>query len=157
MTIIQETKFSFTEKLKLRDFNKLYLIILHHRAGDGDVDSIHAIHKRRGFAGIGYHFYIRKDGTIYRGRPVEFIGAHCSGNNSSSIGICLEGDFRKEQPTEEQLLNLSELIHDLKMEYPQIKRVLNHRDFCKTICPAIDLKTMVKGVKKDGYFRANYK
>ena len=150
---IQDTNFSFTEKLKRRDFNKLCLIILHHRAGDGDVESIHQAHKRRGFAGIGYHFYIRKDGTVFKGRPVEFIGAHCNGNNSSSIGICLEGNFTKEKPTDEQLAMLTELVHDLKKEYPQIKRVLNHRDLSKTLCPAVDLKILIEGVDKNGNFK----
>lgn len=155
MNFIEKT-FVFTEPLKLRDFNKLMFIILHHRAGDGDVESIHEMHKKRKWAGIGYHFYIRKNGDVFRGRPEKFIGAHCSGNNSTSIGICLEGNFTKEEPTPEQLESLSELVRELKNKYPQIKRVLNHNDFMKTTCPAIDLKTLVKGVKKDGYFRKDY-
>ena len=35
-------------------------IILHHRAGEGDVESIHSTHLANGWAGIGYHFYVRK-------------------------------------------------------------------------------------------------
>ena len=153
---IIDTKLEFKDEMKLRDTNKIYLIILHHRAGHGDVQSIHDLHLKRKYAGIGYHFYIRQDGIVYKGRPVKYIGAHCKDNNSLSIGICLEGDFRVEQPTPEQLDSLSALVRQLKMEYPRIKRVLNHKDFMATACPVIDLKTLVKGINKDGSFRKNY-
>lgn len=158
MSIVIETNFEFNKPLERRDASKIKLIILHHRAGDGDVESIHEAHKRRGWAGIGYHFYIRKDGSVYRGRPTDFIGAHCGGCNTSTIGICLEGNFvDKDVPSEEQLDSLSAVIHEIKKEYPGIYRVLNHRDLCKTLCPGVDLKAMIKGVKKDGYFRKDYK
>lgn len=48
-------------------------------------------HKARGFSSIGYHFYIRRDGTIYECRPINKIGAHVFGYNSNSIGLCYEG------------------------------------------------------------------
>ena len=48
-------------------------------------------HRRRGFDGAGYHFYIRKNGKIVTTRPVERIGAHAKGFNAHSIGICYEG------------------------------------------------------------------
>ena len=48
-------------------------------------------HRRRGFNGVGYHFYIRKNGDIKSTRPLERIGAHARGFNSESIGICYEG------------------------------------------------------------------
>ena len=70
--------------------NKVLLVVLHHRAGNGTVESIHAQHLKNGWAGIGYHFYIRKDGTVYEGRPIAYVGSHCKGNNSCSIGVCLE-------------------------------------------------------------------
>ena len=46
-------------------------IILHHRAGNGDVQSIHQTHLANGWSGIGYHFYVRKDGSVYLGRPID--------------------------------------------------------------------------------------
>ena len=45
------------------------------------------------WAGIGYHYYITKDGTIWASRPDCTVGAHASGGNSDSIGICFEGDY----------------------------------------------------------------
>ena len=49
--------------------NKTNVLIIHHRGGNGDLESIHQQHLRQGWAGIGYHYYIRKDGQIYGGRP----------------------------------------------------------------------------------------
>ena len=48
-------------------------------------------HRCRGFRGIGYHYYIRKDGTVINTRALELVGAHAKGHNSHSIGICYEG------------------------------------------------------------------
>ena len=109
-------------------------IILHHRAGNGDADSIHAGHLSQGWTGIGYHFYVRKDGSVYRGRPIEIIGAHCTGKNSCSIGICFEGNFENETMTAAQLKAGKELVSYLKGLYPsaEIKR---HKDFQSTACP----------------------
>lgn len=52
------------------------------------VKDIDRWHKQRGFKMVGYHFVIRLDGTIEQGRPLEMIGAHCTGHNAHSIGIC---------------------------------------------------------------------
>ncbi|MBP9551198.1 MAG: N-acetylmuramoyl-L-alanine amidase, partial [Veillonella sp.] len=51
---------------------------------------------KNGWAGIGYHFVIRKDGTIERGRPLSVVGAHAQGNNLHTIGICMARNFEKE-------------------------------------------------------------
>lgn len=44
------------------------------------VEELEKIHRRRGFRGIGYHYYIRRDGTVTNTRPLEVVGAHCKGN-----------------------------------------------------------------------------
>ncbi|MCM1324192.1 MAG: peptidoglycan recognition protein family protein [Acetobacter sp.] len=146
MTSIQKPQLKFDIKqMKTRPLNKIFLIILHHSCGTGSVEDIHKLHRERnGWAGIGYHYYIRTDGTIYAGRPIEYIGAHCPSNNQYSIGICLEGDFRKTNPTEEQIQSGKELINWLKKDYPSIKRVLNHNDLYATLCPVVNLKGILK-------------
>lgn len=48
-------------------------------------------HKARGWRTIGYHYVVRRDGTVENGRPIEQIGAHCVNHNRYSIGICYEG------------------------------------------------------------------
>lgn len=133
-------------QLKVRPLNKIYLIILHHTAGKGmTVQEINKMHKTKNkWAGIGYHFYVRQDGSVFKGRDVKYIGAHCAGNNGSSIGIALEGDFRKEKPTTEQLESTKQLVQKLMSENRAIKKVLNHNDLYKTLCPVVNLKEMVK-------------
>lgn len=53
----------------------------------------------KGWRDIGYHFYIRKNGLIEKGRELAEVGAHCQGQNRDSVGVCLGGDknFTQEQ------------------------------------------------------------
>ena len=112
-------------------------IILHHRAGNGDVQSIHQQHMKQGWWGIGYHYYIRRDGSIWRGRPEQWVGSHAGSSNDynkHSIGICFEGNFEQEEMTDAQVAAGRELIADIKKRY-KIKEILGHRDVAKTCCP----------------------
>ena len=74
---------------------KIDLIVIHCSATRVDrtltAFDLETLHRRRGFNGTGYHYYIRKDGTTLLTRPIERIGAHVKGFNASSIGICYEG------------------------------------------------------------------
>lgn len=144
--ITRKHKLNFKyDVMKERRLNQIVLIILHHTASaSATVESIHNDHLKRGWAGIGYHYLIQPDGTIDEGRPIKYTGSHCAGNNTSSIGIALVGDFRKTKPTEEQIDSLNLLVAELKDQVHTIKRVLNHNDLYKTLCPVINLKAMVE-------------
>lgn len=109
-------------------------IILHHAAMNGTVDDIHRVHKNKGWSGIGYHFYVRKDGKIYRGRPEWAIGAHASGSNYNSIGICAEGNFETDKMPEAQKNALKWLVNYINQKYG-ISTVQRHRDVGSTACP----------------------
>ena len=71
------------------------LIVVHCSATRADhaltTENLESEHRRRGFHGIGYHYYIRRDGTVVPTRPLGQIGAHAKGHNAHSIGICYEG------------------------------------------------------------------
>lgn len=71
------------------------LIVVHCSATRADraltTEELETIHRRRGFRGIGYHYYIRRDGTVVNTRPPELIGAYVKGHNAHSIGLCYEG------------------------------------------------------------------
>lgn len=131
MNII-ETNFKFKQKLSNR--SQTNYIILHHRAGNGDTMSIHNLHLNRGFSGIGYHYYIRKDGSIYTGRPIGTVGAHCSNYNSKSVGVCFEGNFDNEKMCEVQKKAGIELVKYLKGIYKSAV-VIRHKDKAATACP----------------------
>lgn len=112
-------------------------IILHHaEASNCTVQDIHRWHLNNGWAGIGYHFFVRKDGTIYRGRPENKLGAHTSNHNTGSLGICFEGSYNKETMPSEQLRAGQELITYLLDKYNLLKaNVYKHKDFNSTDCP----------------------
>lgn len=115
---------------------KIDLIVIHCSATREDrcftEFDLDVCHRRRGFNGPGYHFYIRKDGRIVSTRPVEKIGAHAKGHNATSIGICYEGglDARgrpKDTRTEWQVHSMRVLVKTLLKQYPG-SRVCGHRD-----------------------------
>lgn len=131
MNII-ETNLKFSS-LSVR--SKTKRIIIHNAdAKKCSAQDIHRWHKERGWSGMGYHFLVRKDGTIERGRPENTIGAHASGHNSDSIGICFEGAFMKERMGQTQINAGRELISYLKGKYG-IATVQRHKDVNPTNCP----------------------
>ena len=145
MKIIEKT-YKWSGSLTKRAANKF--IVLHHRAGNGDADSIHRLHINEGYSGIGYHFYIRKDGNIYRGRPIDTMGAHCLGSNSNSIGICFEGNYESGVMPDAQIKAGQELVSYLKSLYSSAE-VKRHSDLYKTACPGkkFPFDNIVKGEK----------
>lgn len=111
-------------------------IILHHAdAKICGAQLIHQWHKQNGWSGIGYHFVVRKDGVIERGRPEGAIGAHAQGSNSDSIGVCFEGDYdaEKEMPRKQRAAGMS-LVAYLKDKY-KIAKIQRHSDVLATACP----------------------
>lgn len=114
-------------------------IVLHHAAvktaSAMDVHNAHLQNDNGTWIGIGYNFYIRKDGIIYEGRPENAIGAHAYGWNSRSIGICFEGNFEEESMGDAQIKAGQALIAYLKEKYPTIQTIKGHKDFDKTLCP----------------------
>lgn len=122
-------------------------------------------HRQRGFDGIGYHFYIRKNGDIRTTRPVAKIGAHAGGHNLKSIGICYEGGLdcygrSKNTMTEWQKHSLYVLIQTLLKDYPE-SRVCGHRDLSPDLngngeiepeewikeCPCFDVMLFINNYK----------
>ena len=103
-------------------------------------------HRARGWLGIGYHFYITQDATVYQTRGIEDIGAHCQGYNLSSLGIAYEGgwDSVAAQPydslTAAQEGSLRELLTALHKRFPNAE-IVGHRDMpgVHKACPCFDV------------------
>ena len=78
-----------------QNYREVTLLVVHCSATRCDrhfsVEALRRSHLARGFADIGYHFYITRDGEVHICRPVHQIGAHATGWNDKSIGICYEG------------------------------------------------------------------
>lgn len=116
--------------------NNPSLIVLHHaEASTCSVYDVHSWHKDgNGWAGIGYHYFVRKDGSIWKGRPDNAQGAHCPGKNATSIGVCAEGAYNKETMPTAQKNAIKELCSYLKSKYG-ITQIGGHREYYSTDCP----------------------
>lgn len=110
------------------------------------VDDIRRWHRERGFNDCGYHLVVRLEGAIEIGRPIENVGAHCYGHNSSSIGIAYVGGLDehgkpKDTRTAAQKVSLSFLVGLLKTAYPESK-VYGHNAFSNKACPCFDVSEL---------------
>lgn len=147
-----------TNFIQIKKRQETNYIVVHCSAtlnrADYDWKTIDRMHREKGWIMCGYHFVIKKDGTIQNGRDVDTVGAHVSGHNNDSVGICLIGGIDKngksvDNFTEEQKASLRELIDYLRYEYPKAN-VLGHRDFPSVAkdCPCFDVKSWYgKGAK----------
>ncbi len=134
-------------------------VVVHH-AGmredeDLDVPAIHDIHLGNGWAGIGYHFVVHKDGFIEQGRPLYYVGAHAYQHNKYTVGICMTGNFDIGIPPQEQAVAVQQLVAALCKKYsikPSAKTIVGHRDFNDTSCPGSNfypvMPELVKNVRK---------
>lgn len=138
----------------LNERQSTHMIVVHHTGNPADDDlsaaEIHASHLAQGWSGIGYHYVIRKDGTVERGRPKWAVGAHAYGRNRDTIGIHVCGNFEVAEPTQAQLQSLSQLIAELCKCYGLIASadvVVGHRDLMNTACPGRNLYDKLQEVR----------
>lgn len=137
----------------LSNLGQVKRIILHHaEAKHCTIYDIHQWHLANGWSGCGYHFLVRKDGTIYRGRPEDKLGAHTANHNTGSLGICFEGAYNTETMSETQIKTGQELIVYLLDKYKLLKtNVYKHKDFNSTDCPGNNFpyETLRSGTKNE--------
>ncbi len=124
-------------------------IIVHcsdtYPAQDIGVDEIRRWHMDKGWRDVGYHFVIRRDGTVENGRDLDDIGAHARGVNRASVGICLVGGKSRLRGadsnfTRAQFKALERLLDSMHRQYPGAT-VLGHRDLpgVAKACPCFDV------------------
>ena len=126
---------------------KITEIIVHCSATpegkDFTVADITRWHKARKFVTIGYHYVIYRNGEVHNGRPERQVGAHCTGHNSYSIGVCYiggvakDGKTPKDTRTSAQKIALERLLKHLKERFPNAT-IRGHRDFAAKACPSFD-------------------
>jgi len=123
-----------------------YLII--HHTGGTDLNPladtshhtakmVEDYHISKGWEGIGYHYFIEKDGTIWRGRPEHYHGAHTTeqNKNKESLGLCMAGNFDLTLPTDAQIKSLTELLNETMKRYAIPKEKIEpHRKFAVKSC-----------------------
>ena len=102
-------------------------------------------HRQRGWLKIGYHYVIKRDGTLEEGRDRDVIGAHAKGHNSKSLGICLVGGVNDENEpennfTEEQYSCLTGLLSSLIVIYPDAQIVGHNTLDQGKACPSFNVE-----------------
>ena len=130
------------------------LIIIHHTGNPWDDDcsaeDIHRSHLAQGWSGIGYHYVIRKNGTIEEGRPEWAKGAHAEDDNWHSVGIHVSGNCNIGVRTQAQIESLAYLVGYLCDKYdliPTAETVKGHRDVDATACPGDNLYDILQTIR----------
>lgn len=131
----------------VRKWEDVKYVVIHHSVTEptsnpkSDVDYIAQLHKNRGWGGIGYHFVITADGMVWYVGDISTARANVLNMNEKVIGICLVGDFRKYNPTDEQIISAHDLsrflIYDVNA-LPNLvdwSNLVGHKDLQATECP----------------------
>lgn len=139
----------------LKSKRKITEIIVHCTATpegkDYTIKDITAWHKQRGFSTIGYHYVVYRDGSVHTGRDVNVAGAHCTGHNAHSIGVCYVGGLAKDGKTPKdtrtnvQKASLEILLRKLRTLYPTAK-IYGHNTFSVKACPCFDVTKEYKNI-----------
>ena len=156
-------KFLYYDYNRLQNRSSTDGIVIHHTGNGEDCDpdavEINKWHQAQGWTCIGYHYVIRKDGTVEQGRPHWTIGAHCEGDNYHTIGIHFSGDFMEDrQPTEAQLISGAQLIANICTDYGipiDSDHIKGHRDYMATSCPGDNLYDKLPEIIGNANFYAN--
>lgn len=119
-------------------------VFLHCSASDhahhDNVKTMESWHLQRGFNGVGYHYFVRKDGTLEIGRSIERSPAAQKGHNKGSIAICCHG-LEKSKFTQAQFKTVRELCNDIQNSYGKKRiRFRGHREVSSKSCPVYDYK-----------------
>lgn len=128
----------------MRNINKIIIHCSATKEGmDFDIKDIKRWHMEdNGWNDVGYHYVIKLDGEIQKGRDIEKIGAHTKGYNKDSIGICYIGGINKEDEpedtrTDKQKASIWLLIDRIRKRFGNIP-VYGHKDFARKSCPCFD-------------------
>lgn len=134
---------------------KVNEVILHCSATpegkEYSIDTIRQWHLARGFKDIGYHYIIHLDGELEKGRDEELEGAHCTGHNKNSIGICYiggcdeKGKKAKDTRTDAQKQTLFWIVYMTLQKYNlTIYNVHCHNEYANKACPSFDRETFIR-------------
>lgn len=127
---------------------KINEIIVHCSATkplvDIGVSEIRKMHiQNNNWADIGYHYVIRRNGFIEKGRPEYRAGAHCCGHNRHSIGVCYVGGLdqngeSKDTRTKEQKESMRKLLKELVEKYHCT--IHGHNEYSTKACPCFNAR-----------------
>jgi len=111
----------------------------------------------RGWADLGYHYVIDRQGRVWQGRNIRWQGAHAGNGpaNRNNVGIALVGDFDRYAPSPSQRRSLKHLVRWLSARYDvSPTRIAGHRHVLKaftgggTACPGRHLASYLGELRR---------
>jgi len=152
-----------TEQMSLKLVYKR--IIVHHTDNGDGISDVENKQRGKGYACLGYHYFVRKQGDVYEGRPLEIMGSNAGAGKKTgplndpdwgSIGIALQGDYHgwwSDDIKQKQLDALKTLIIELQTAY-NINILLMHREVIgrsgdKTVCPGEHMAPKIKKLRTE--------
>lgn len=143
-------------QFKALDPARVGLLVVHCSATKPSMDwgraEIDKSHRQRGFFEIGYHFVIKRNGQVEQGRPLNRQGAHASGYNHISVGVCMVGGVAERDHripennfTPAQFESLKAVLKSLRQRFPHA-RIVGHGELPKVAkaCPSFDVSEWLK-------------
>jgi len=144
-------------------------VVIHHTNNSESIVVNEGRERARGFAAIGYHFFIDQQGNILEGRPLEVMGSHAGTGLTSgplndpdwgSIGIVLQGDYHhgddlliSDTAPQGQLQALRGLVTGLRSRYSGVRALLMHKEVVRggvaTVCPGDSLYEPISKMRKE--------
>jgi N-acetyl-anhydromuramyl-L-alanine amidase AmpD len=128
-----------TKRYESRPLEAIQNLVVHHTAVPATVslEKVAAYHvEKQDWPGIGYHFCIGADGTIYQCNHLTTNSYHAAGINTKSVGICFSGNFGKDPPPAAQIAGGAHLAAWLLQELDlPLESVRGHGEFMETQCP----------------------
>lgn len=131
---------------------KVSVVFVHCSAAsraDIDAAEINQWHLANGWSCIGYHYFVKTDGTIQYGRDIERTPAAQSGYNTASIAICANG-LHKSDFTEAQFKSIRWLCQQIDGAYGGDMRFRGHCEVAAKGCPVYDYAAVL-GLNEAGY------
>ena len=132
-------------------------IVVHHSATkpsmDWGVAEMKELHLSKGWADVGYHWVIKRDGEMQQGRNSKYQGAHCKaeGMNKVSIGVCLIGGVSEESTPTFEIPEFNHTFRQLNSLYTLVGLLglppsahHDHDMYNKTFCPMFNVKEFFK-------------
>ena len=111
------------------------------------LEELYRLHRKQGMLDVSYHYIIKIDGSLQKGRQDNTQGAHTQGHNKDSLAICLVGGVNSRGKPEDtytlaQYVTLASVVQVLTCQHPAAE-VLGHQDYpnCNTACPSFDVRT----------------
>jgi hypothetical protein len=137
--LIDELPKHSTKEYSSRPLINIRHLVIHHSAvppsvGPHRIAGYH-VHKQD-WPGIGYHFLVAENGSIYQGNALETVSYHAVKANPRGVGICFLGNFTETVPPPAQLEKGAHLIAWLMQELGiALEEVKGHKEFMDTACP----------------------